>query len=500
MAFTVEDLRDLAELLRAHPEWREPLWALLASEEVRRMPAELAATREAMERGFRRAARLILALYRAQRRQARETDARFAEMAEAIRRLGEAFTAHRQEFLAHQAQTNAHLTEISMAVRNLTEVVHNLSEVVHNLIQVVQNSSEAVHNLIQAVQNSSEMVHNLSETVHSLAETQLGLAEAQRRTEENLQRLMEAFAVHRQEFLESHAETDRRFAELAEAIGRLSDAFVTHRQEFLAYQAQTNAHFAELSAEVRALAEAQHQHYEEFAAHRQDFLEHRAETDRRFAELAEAQRRTEGSLQRLSEVFAAHRQEFLAYREETDRRFAELAEAQRRTEESLQRLSEAFVVHRRVVADDLSALKKESLERRYRERAAAYFGRPDFHKVRALTFDELMEALGKALKARSITREEYEEARRVDGVIRGRRRQRSMHLALEVSWIIDRGDVERAVRRAEILRKALGETWPAVAGRELTEGAREAIERLRREGWPIVVVRDGWVDWPSKPI
>ena len=25
MAFTVEDLRDLAELLRAHPEWREPL-------------------------------------------------------------------------------------------------------------------------------------------------------------------------------------------------------------------------------------------------------------------------------------------------------------------------------------------------------------------------------------------------------------------------------------------------------------------------------------------
>ncbi|SNB68414.1 hypothetical protein SAMN02746019_00013910, partial [Thermoflexus hugenholtzii JAD2] len=112
MAFTVEDLQDLAELLRAHPEWREPLWALLASEEVRRMPADLAATREAMERGFRRAARLILALYRAQRRQARETDARFAEMAEAIRRLGETFGAHRQEFLAHQAQTQAQLTEL----------------------------------------------------------------------------------------------------------------------------------------------------------------------------------------------------------------------------------------------------------------------------------------------------------------------------------------------------------------------------------------------------
>ncbi|MBO9360843.1 MAG: hypothetical protein J7452_01425, partial [Thermoflexus sp.] len=182
----------------------------------------------------------------------------------------------------------------------------------------------------------------------------------------------------------------------------------------------------------------------------------------------EAQRRTEESLQRLSEAFAAHRQEFLE--------------------------------HRRIVADDMSALKKESLERRYRERAAAYFGRPDFRKVQALTFEDLMGALGKALDARSITPEEYEEARRVDGVIRGRRRQRSLHLALEVSWIIDRGDVERAVRRAEILRKALGETWPAVAGRELTEGAREVIEQLRQEGRPIVVVQDGWVDWPSKPV
>jgi hypothetical protein len=67
MAWTVEDLRDLAELLRAHPEWREPLWALLASEEVRRMP-------ERVERSFQRAARLILALYRAQRQHYKEFD------------------------------------------------------------------------------------------------------------------------------------------------------------------------------------------------------------------------------------------------------------------------------------------------------------------------------------------------------------------------------------------------------------------------------------------
>ncbi|SNB44455.1 hypothetical protein SAMN02746019_00020590, partial [Thermoflexus hugenholtzii JAD2] len=47
-----------------------------------------------------------------------------------------------------------------------------------------------------------------------------------------------------------------------------------------AYRAETERRFAEL-------AEAQRRHYEEFAAHRQEFLAYRAETERRFAELAE---------------------------------------------------------------------------------------------------------------------------------------------------------------------------------------------------------------------
>ncbi|MCS7252150.1 MAG: hypothetical protein NZ572_06975, partial [Thermoflexus sp.] len=60
--------------------------------------------------------------------------------------------------------------------------------------------------------------------------------------------------------------------------------FAAHRQEFLTYRQETDRRFAEL-------AEAQRRHYEEFAAHRQEFLTYRQETDRRFAELAEAIRR-----------------------------------------------------------------------------------------------------------------------------------------------------------------------------------------------------------------
>jgi tetratricopeptide (TPR) repeat protein len=180
MALTAEDLRDLVVLLEAHPEWRKALWALLASEDVLRMPAELADIREE------------LVELRA------ETDRRFAELAEAVRRLSELFIAHRQEFLAQQAHTDARLIELTETVRR------------------------------------------------RFAE----LAEAVRR-------LSELFIAHRQEFLAYREETDRRFAELAEAQRRHYEEFAAHRQEFLAYRAETDRRFAELSAEVRALAEAQ---------------------------------------------------------------------------------------------------------------------------------------------------------------------------------------------------------------------------------------------------
>ncbi|WP_448594632.1 hypothetical protein, partial [Thermoflexus hugenholtzii] len=125
---------------------------------------------------------------------------------ENLQRLAEAFIAHRQEFLAHQAQVNARFEELSTAVRNLTETVHHLTETVHHLSEIVDN----------------------------LAKTQLDLAEA--------------FAAHRQEFLEFRAEVDRRFAELAEAQRR-------HYEEFAAYRAETDRRFAELAEALRILTE-----------------------------------------------------------------------------------------------------------------------------------------------------------------------------------------------------------------------------------------------------
>ena len=229
---------------------------------------------------------------------------------------------------------------------------------------------------------------------------------------------------------------------------------------------------AALAETVRKMAQDQRRHATALTKLRKEVAEARAEANRRFAELAEAQRRTEESL-------AAHRAE-------TERRFAELAEVLRRLVERVDRIEQ-----------DVGTLKDHDLRRRYAELAPSYFGGPNFRKVHVLTPSELVNRLLAALDEGKIEREDFEEARRIDLVVRGEWEGRTLHLALETSWTIDRRDVERAVRRARILQALLGETWPAVAGSRLTEGARELLQQIREEGQAIVVAQDGGIEWPS---
>jgi DNA repair exonuclease SbcCD ATPase subunit len=349
---------------------------------------------------------------------------------------------------------------------------------------------EELEQLPRAHRRLSVRMGRIEKALAALAETVRKMAQDQRRHATALTKL-------RKEVAEARAEADRRFAELAEAQRRTEESLAAHR-------AETERRFAEL-------AEAQRRHYEEFAVHRQEFLEHRAETERRFAELAEAQRRHYEEFAVHRQEFLEHREELLAYRAETDRRFAELAEAQRRTEESLaahraeteRRFAELAEALRRLVErvdrieQDVGTLKDHDLRRRYAELAPSYFGGPNFRKVHVLTPSELVNRLLAALDEGKIEREDFEEARRIDLVVRGEWEGRTLHLALETSWTIDRRDVERAVRRARILQAILGETWPAVAGSRLTEGARELLQQIREEGQAIVVAQDGGIEWPS---
>ena len=196
-----------------------------------------------------------------------------------------------------------------------------------------------------------------------------------------------------------------------------------------------------------------------------------AETDRRFHELAEAQRRTE-------------------------ERVAALAEAQNRINEqiaALTRVVYALTEDVRVLKIDVGDLKGDNLERRYREKAPAYFGRL-VRRMRVLSAEELAGLLEDAVEQGQLTEAEKGEAILTDVVVRGRYHGSGaeVYLVVEVSWGVGVHDVERAVQRAAVLGKLGIPALPVVAGKAVTAQAEQLAHE--QHVWQVI---DGQAVFPQ---
>lgn len=81
---------------------------------------------------------------------------------------------------------------------------------------------------------------------------------------------------------------------------------------------------------------------------------------------------------------------------------------------------------------------------------------------------------------------------RLDLLVNGRPRHQpdapEIWLAVEVSSVVDQGEVDRAARRAGLLRRAGYRAVPAVAGEQMTRGAEEAARSQN-----VALVQDGQV-------
>ena len=161
---------------------------------------------------------------------------------------------------------------------------------------------------------------------------------------------------------------------------------------------------------------------------------------------------------------------------------AQLTEAQQRTERQIIRLQ-----------DDVGELKGIILEERYRNRAFAYFSRL-IRGTHALTGDELVALLGRAVAEGRLSEDGMDEIARADVVVRGQRRESpdEVYLVVEVSWGVGPGDVERAVRRAALLAQTGLQTMPVVAGERITDDAAELARAMRV--WQVL---DGRVTAPN---
>jgi len=159
----------------------------------------------------------------------------------------------------------------------------------------------------------------------------------------------------------------------------------------------------------------------------------------------------------------------------TERRVDALAEAQRRTEEELRSLAaqvDLLAESQRKMQIDLSDLKGDSIEQKYRERAFAYFNRL-VRRAHTLSPDEIVELVNRGVEKGIISEREAEELLWADVIVRGRGRERGeeVYLVVEVSWGVGIGDVERAASRAEILRKLGFNVIGVVAGKEIMPDA-----------------------------
>jgi len=199
------------------------------------------------------------------------------------------------------------------------------------------------------------------------------------------------------------------------------------------------------------------------------------------------------------------------------RQIAALAEAQRRTEEQVRALAaaqESFARRQEwlttVVSDlintvgeltttvrELTAtvgnlkttvgdLKGRVLEGTYRDKASSYFG-PLLRRLRVVDPYTLEDTL-----RRHLSPEEFYDVLLLDLLLCGQPREQpripDLWLAVEISAVVDQGDVERVRRRATYLRRAGYRVIPLVAGERATLGAEDEARRHQ-----VAVMQDGRV-------
>ncbi len=220
---------------------------------------------------------------------------------------------------------------------------------------------------------------------------------------------------------------------------------------------------------VRELAEA----------HRQS-EERLARLEATVQELVEAQRETTRQIQELRqglEEVSRQIQELRQGLEEVSRQVHEVAQTVLRLTETVTRMD-----------GTVGDIKGRLLEMAYRDKPYAYFGRI-LRSIRIVPFTEIEDSLEDRL-----SREEVDDLLQLDILLRGRVRDHperpEVWLAVEVSSVVDKWDVERAKKRAALLGKAGLRAVPVAAGLQILP---EAAHKAEIEG--VTIITDGSITY-----
>ncbi len=269
-------------------------------------------------------------------------------------------------------------------------------------------------------------------------------------------------------FPEALVDLPRALEELAEAQRRTEETLdrVTERME--RGFAEAAAERAEAAADRKRIWEAMQRGFAEAAAERAE-----AAADRKRIWEAMQQGFAEAAADR-KRIWEAMQQGFAEAAADRQRGFAEAA------------------ADREVMKRDIGVLKGSIKEGFYRDRAAAIFGR--LLTAGQDATQEVVQRLRAAQQANRVSAEEYQSVLNADLLWSGKLWDtgEEVVLVLEASWKVHESDVERAVQRAEVLRRAGLKALPVTAGEEWP-GQVEALALQER----AVIAQDGRVDGAS---
>jgi len=169
----------------------------------------------------------------------------------------------------------------------------------------------------------------------------------------------------------------------------------------------------------------------------------------------------------------------------------ELTEGQQRLIEEQQRLTgrvDKLTEGQQHLTDIVGGLKGQSLEITYRNKIFGYFGTL-LRRMKVIEPHTLEDEFDAAL-----TPDEIRDVLLIDLLVTGKLchvpESPDILLALEISSVVDRADVLRAVRRASLLRKVGYRVVPVVAGESVTQGVEAAVREQN-----VVLLQDGQVSF-----
>ena len=317
-----------------------------------------------------------------------------------------------------------------------------------------------------------ELVHELTEA-HKRSEARLaGVEERLTRIEQSIAELVEITKQHEARLTRVETRLDdveERLTRIEQSIAELVEITKQHEARLTRVEARLDGveeRLTRIEQSIAELVEITKQHEARLTG-----VEDRlTRIEQSIAELVEITKQHEARLTRLEESVAQlvevqkQHEERLAKVEQS---IIELTEAQKRTEQQVQRLT-----------DRMGQMAGDLLEIKYRDKPSSYFGRI-VRQARLVDLADVEAMLGERL-----TDEQLFDLLQLDLVVHGqlrqfkgkRKEQPEVWLAIEVSSVVDREDVERAERRAEILRQAGLPVLAVAAGGNLTLGARELAQ------------------------